>query len=174
MKDVVLVDQTDEGKSLQGPPPLSEAPDEGWKWIGWFGLLLAAVGLGDFFLTWFPLHFGAPEWEFGTVASSFSGLPLVTMGFAALLGSGVARGKVWLVWVMSAALLVFALLILALYLVFMLDVPIALRAVQGLAALGIKKAIVKTSLLGLGFSAGYFAAAIAAWRYLRLRNGVRT
>ena len=123
-------------------------------------------------LAWYPLRFGAPEWEFGTVASTFAGLPLVTLGFAGLLGSGVARGSVWLIRVVAWSLIVFTAFILVVYLVFLLDVPIALRAVQGAAALGIKKAVVKTTMLGVVFSAGYLAAAVAALRHLKTQDKV--
>ena len=172
MADKVLVNPAAAESRDKGPRRLRESPDEGWKWIGWLGLLLTVVGLGDFLLAWYPLRFGAPEWEFGTVASTFAGLPLVSLGFAGMLASGVARGKALLVRVMAWGLFVFAALILVVYVVFLLDVPIALRAVQGVAALGIKKAVVKTTMLGVVFSAGYLAAAVAALRYLKTQNRV--
>ena len=172
MTDKVLVDRSAAESREKGPRALRESPDDGWKWIGWLGLLLTVVGLGDFVLAWYPLRFGAPEWEFGTVASTFAGLPLVTLGFAGLLGSGVARGSVWLIRVVAWSLIVFTAFILVVYLVFLLDVPIALKAVQGVAALGIKKAIAKTTMLGVFFSVGYLAAAVAALRYLKTQDKV--
>ena len=150
----------------KGVQPLSEAPAEGWKWIGWLGVLLAVVGLGDFVLAWYPLRFGVAEWEFGTVASTFAGLPLVTMGFAALLASGLARGRGWLVRLMGWWLVLFGVVVLAALVVFLTDVPIALRAVTGDAALGIKKAIAKTTMLGVVFSAAYVVSGASALRYL--------
>ena len=150
----------------KGVQPLSEAPAEGWKWIGWLGVLLAVVGLGDFVLAWYPLRFGVVEWEFGTVASTFAGLPLVTMGFAALLASGLARGREWLVRLMGWWLVLFGVVVLAALVVFLTDVPIALRAVTGDAALGIKKAIAKTTMLGVVFSVAYVVSGASALRYL--------
>lgn len=157
------------GKPLQ---PLAGAPDEGWKWIGWLGLLLTVVGLGDFALAWYPVRLGAPEWEFGTVASTFAGLPLVTMGFAGLLASGLARGRAWLIRLMGWGLLAFGLVILAAYVVFLTDVPIALRSVTGDAALGIRKAIAKTTMLGLVFSLAYMVSGFAALRHMRKQERV--
>ncbi|HEX9582619.1 MAG TPA: hypothetical protein VF970_16060 [Gemmatimonadales bacterium] len=143
-------------------------PGDGWKWIGWFSLILVVVGLGDFLLTWYPTAFGNPEWEFGTVVASFSGLPLVTMGFAGLLGSAVARGIRWQVQVVGWTLVVFGGGLVLAYLTFLLDVPVALR-VGGTDApvqLGLKKAIVKTSLLAVAFAGSYIGFGVAALRHI--------
>ena len=140
---------------------------EAWRWIGWFGLVLAVVGLGDFVLTWVPLDVGSPEWEFGTIAASFSGLPLVTMGFAAMLGSALARGVRWQLMGMGLLLVGLALVLVGALVVFLLVVPVALGAVEGPARVGIVKAIVRTLFLGVVFSVGYAAAGIGALRSSR-------
>ncbi len=140
---------------------------EAWRWIGWFGLVLAATGLGDFLLTWIPADFGSPEWEFGTIAASFSGLPLVTMGFAAMLGSALARGVRWQLMGMGLLLGGLALVLVGALVVFLLVVPVALAAVEGPARVGIVKAIVRTLFLGVVLSAGYAAAGIGALRSAR-------
>jgi tellurite resistance protein TehA-like permease len=148
------------------------SPGDGWKWLGWFGLLLVAVGLGDFFLAWYPTAFGTPEWEFGTVVASFSGLPLVTMGFAGLLGSAVARGVRWQALAIAWVLVVFGVLLLLAYLMFLLDVPLALRAGGDQAAvqLGIKKAIAKTSLIALVFAGAYVGFGLRTLRHVRRKR----
>ena len=142
-------------------------PPRAWRWLGWFSLVLALAGLGDWLLAWFPMRFGSPEWEFGTVVSTLSGLPLVTMGFAGLLASAVARGIRWQVVAVAVAALLFGTWVVAAFVVFLLDVPIAMRAVQGVARLGIMKAIAKTSMLAVLFSTVYFVAAISALRFAR-------
>ena len=143
-------------------------PHQAWRWIGWLGLVLVLEGLADFVLAWFPLHLGTPEWEFATVAATFSGLPLITMGLAGLLGSGLALGTRWLIRVMAWFMMIWAVVIAAGFVVFLLDVPIALRAVEaGPAALGIKRAVAKTALLAVGFGGAYVAGAVAALRHLR-------
>lgn len=152
-------------------PPTAVAragdPTMAWRWLGWFSLVLALAGFGDWLLAWFPMRFGSPEWEFGTVVSTLSGLPLITMGFAGLLASAVARGIRWQVVAVAVVVLSFGTWVLAAFVVFLLDVPIALRAVQGVARLGIMKAIAKTSMLAVLFSTVYFVAAIGALRYAR-------
>ena len=159
----VLV-RTDQGKRPRVAPA---DPHVGWAWIGWFGLLLSVAGVFDFALGWYPLRFGIPEWEFGTVVSTFSGLPLITMGFGALLGAGLARGTRWLLWVMAILMALFAVFLLVMLLLFLTNVPMALGAVDGVALLGIKKAVTKTVVLGVLFPVGYAAGAVAAVRHVQ-------
>jgi len=162
---LVRTDQEKRTRAVRAEPLV------GWAWIGWFGCLLALAGLFDFALGWYPLRFGVPEWEFGTVVSTYSGLPLITMGFAALLGAGLARGTRWLLWVMAIGMALFAAFLLVMLLLFLTDVPLALRAVDGVALLGIKKAVVKTLVLGLLFPVAYIAGAVAAVRHVRKGKG---
>lgn len=152
---------SDAGGNARGLSPDSA---QAWRWVGWFALVLTLAGLGDWILAWIPLRLGAPEWEFGTIVSSFSGLPLVTMGFAGLLGSAVARGVRWQVRLVASVLLLWALVIIAATVIFMLDVPLALGSVEGPARLGIIKAIAKTLMLAALFGTGYLVAAIGALR----------
>jgi hypothetical protein len=138
----------DKGKGATSVVP---DPNTAWRWIGWFGLVLAIVGLWDFALAWYPTNWGAPEWEFGTVTASYSGLPLPTMGLIAMMASALARGVRWQVVLMSVGLLAFAVALLLGFLLFLTDVPVALRAVEGVPLLGIKKAVAKTTVLALAF-----------------------
>jgi magnesium-transporting ATPase (P-type) len=152
------------GGAKDRPRERASGGDRAWIWVGWFGLVLSVVGLVDFALTWMPPQLGTPEWEFGTIAASFAGLPLVTMGFAALLGSALAREVRWQLFGMSAVLLGMSLFLIAALIVFVLVVPVALAAVEGPARIGILKAIVRTAVLGLAFLAAYAAAGVGALR----------
>ncbi len=140
-----------------------------WRVIGWFGLVLAVIGLADALVNWFPLAFGSPEWEFGTISATFGSLPLVTMGLAGLLGSMLARGSRAGVLAVGLFVLVVGVVVLGLYALFLTDVPMALRATAGkLGGLPIRRGIVRTSILGVGFGVGYLAAAmmslLSLWR----------
>jgi len=148
---------------------LAPDTDQAWRWIGWYAFILTLVGLGDWFLALVPPHFGNPEWEFGTIASVLTGLPLVTMGFAGLLGAGVARGQRWLVILMSWLLLAFAVMIIGVLIVFLLDVPLALRAATPLTQSGLLKIVAKTAMVGFLFSVAYIVAAVGALRRLRAK-----
>jgi hypothetical protein len=165
-----------EGKVLvrdRGNKPTgSIAPDTrtAWKWVGWFGLMLATVGLSDFALAWYPMNWGSPEWEFATVTSSYSGLPLPTMGLIALMASAVARGVRWQVMAFSIGLIAWSLVLVLGFTLFLTTVPVALGAVQGIPLLGIKKAVVKTTILTVAFAGSYLVAGIVGIRHLRRSN----
>jgi len=164
----VLVKQ-ERKRPVRSAPPSVEAA---WAWVGWFGLVLAVVGGADFALGWYPTSFGSPEWEFATVASTFSGLPLVTIGIAGMVGAGLALGRRWLLIGLSVVLLIMAVFILAMFALFLTDVPVALRAVDGPVQVGVVKAIVKTTVIALVFGAAYAAGGIAALRRARRTEGV--
>jgi len=131
--------------------------------------VFALLGLGDIVLVWVPLHFNSWQWEFGTIAASVSALPLASVGLACLLASLLARGRPWALKTIAILAVLSALIVLACLSLFATDVPLALRAAQGPAATGIRKGIVKTLVLGIGFGALYVAAALTAWRHSRER-----
>ena len=171
MSEKKVLVREDEGGKKARTKVLAPDVETAWKWIGWTGLVLAVVGAGDIALVWYPLNFGSPEWEFATVAQSFAGLPLVSIGLMGLLGAGLALGQRWVILGMGWGLLVGALgLIVALF-VFLTDVPMALGATEGLAETGIKKAVFKTVMLGLVFAGAYAAAGVAALKYLKSNLG---
>lgn len=146
--------------------------DKAWWVIGWFGFGLAVVGLADAAVNWYPLAFSSPEWEFGTISMTFGTLPMISMGLAGLLGSVLARGSRWGVIATSGFLLLLALVVLALFVVFLSDVPLALRATarEGTKFV-IRRGIIRTGILGLGFSAGFLIAAVMSLVSLRRRVG---
>ncbi len=147
--------------------PLPGAPRAAWKAVGWFGFILAIVGFGDLALLWFPFRLGNPEWEFGTIAAALSGLPLPTMGMAAMLAAGLGLGSRWLIRATAWSLLALAILVFGAYVLFMTNVPIALRGTPPEISLGVTRAAIKTSLLGIGFPVAYAMLAIGSLRHTR-------
>ena len=137
-----------------------------WGVVGWLGVVLTVVALGDFALAFIPPHFGSPEWEFGTVASVFSGLPLLTMGLAALWLSVNQRGARWQTLAVAVLLVLLGVVLIGLLVLFLLDVPMALRASEGPVRLGVLKATAKTVLLGMVFALTYVASGVLSlmWR----------
>jgi hypothetical protein len=143
---------------------------KGRRWLAWFGVFLALEGLGEVTLTFYPRHFGSPEWEFGTIAAACSALPLLGVGMAATLAAGLGMRSRWLTRTVAVALAAWALALLLLSVLFTLDVPIAARAAHGAAALGAKKAIATTYLTGMGFATAFGLAAVGAFRTVRSRR----
>ena len=150
------------------------APKTAWRMLGQFGLLLAIIGGIDILLHWYPAHFKSPEWEFGTVATTFASLPLPTMGLVAVLASALARAVRPNLVALSAVLSALALCVAVCLLMFMLDVPLAMRAVAQAgvppeAATEMKRTVVRTLTMGVGFGIVYVYGAVVSMRFLLRR-----
>ncbi|HEX8361980.1 MAG TPA: hypothetical protein VF613_17815 [Longimicrobium sp.] len=136
----------------------------GWRALGWFGLLITLVSLADIALTFYPARFGVPEWEFGTVANAYSGLPLLATGLAGVLAGAMGQRRRWMIRLTALVLVLAALAMVAATSIFLLDVPLALRLAPAEVLVGIKKTILKTLLLGTIFPIAFLVAAVAAVR----------
>jgi hypothetical protein len=142
-----------------------------WQWLGLFSVVLFLAGLSDWVIAWIPFRLGTLEWEFGTITATLAGLPLVTIGLGGMLASALARGIKWQIVAVACTILFFALLIVAALAIFLLDVPAALRSVEGVARLGIQKAIAKNLSLGALFSVAYVMAGVGALKHALSRRG---
>ena len=159
------------------PTPISRARraakgevPQGWRYLAWVSAVLTAVGIGDIVIAYVPLRFGTIEWEFATIASTFAGLPLISMGLFGLLAAGLALPSSRLVLTAAVLMLLLAGGIIAGFVVFLTDAPIALASVPETVALGIRKAIAKTTLLAVAFALAYLVAAISALRHLNAKR----
>jgi hypothetical protein len=145
------------------------APRTAWRLLGWFGLLLAVVGFMDVALQWYPTSFKSPEWEFGTVTASFATLPLLSIGLMSMLASYLARAERGGVVAMAIVFSILLVLIVGALLLFLSDVPLALKASAQSApqvVLTMEKSIVRTSVMAIGFGTAYFVAVVVSFRYL--------
>jgi hypothetical protein len=158
-------------RDAKAPKPVTRrAPWTAWRAIGWFGLILALIGAADVAIQWYPVSFNSPEWEFGTIAVSFGSLPVLTIGLVAMLASFLARGSRAGVIAMSVVFVLLVVLVGLAYTLFLLDVPLVLKLATGPGGMAIKKAVVRTSVMGLGFGAAYVGAAGLSFNYLSRRK----
>jgi len=140
----ILINEPQRGPKRPAPTP---APDFGWTLLGVAGLAFFLAGLADISLAWIPLHVGNAEWEFGVVSRSLDSLPLPLLGISLVLAAGVARGKKFWSWAAVAVLALLALFVVIAAVLYVLDVPLALRSVQQPQVLaGLKKSIFRTGL----------------------------
>lgn len=140
----ILVRDETEGKRRSWRPP---APDFGWQLLGWVGGVLLIAGVLDIGLLYYPLMFGNPNWEFGTVGTSLNALPVPLLGLALLLGAAVARGWTLGIRIWGILAIVAAVLILAAAFFWALNLPLAFKSVQEpVARLALKKSVAKTVL----------------------------
>jgi hypothetical protein len=136
------------------------------------GLGLAAVGALDVALLFYPADWSSLNWEFGTVSGFIDGLPLMTMGFGAMVVASTSLG--WAKWrrLLSIVALLIALMVMVNVLVFALDVPAALRAVSSpVMKTVVKKAVLKTGSMGVVYVALYAALGVWTWRRLKSLKG---
>jgi len=143
------------------------------------GLALALAGGVDVALFYYPMRFGEAEWEFGIIAQTVDALPAPTMALVLLgLGFRARGGRAF--WCKALGVLagVAALTLLALLVIFALDIPVAFQALaraartaaqQGgqanpLVSSGLKRGIAKVLVLGTGYLAAYVTLAVVLWR----------
>lgn len=138
-----------------------------WRAASWFGLLILIVGAADMALVWYPLRPGNPSWEFGAVDLSFSTLPLFTIGFGTFLAATLALGRPRFAMFLAVISILVGLVCVGGYLLFLSDVPLALRNSPPQVMTGVKKAIFRNSVFGVTFATAYFAAGIAVLRHIR-------
>jgi hypothetical protein len=146
------------------------APQTAWRLVGWFGLLLAVVGFVDVALQWYPTAFRSPEWEFGTVTGSLATLPLLSIGLMSMLASYLARAERAGIVAMAVVFGILLALLIGAYLLFLSDVPLALKASSTTPVLiTMKKSIIRTSVMAVGFGTAYLVAVVVSFRYLSRR-----
>ena len=181
----VLVREPSHGKAALLPPASLHAVAPVLLAVG---IVLAIAGLVDVGLFYWPLRFGDAEWEFGTIAQTFDALPLPTLGLALVAVGLWARGG-RPAWTRAMALIFLgaAAIVLILSAIFLLDVPVALKALSRAAAAakqrgltpnpvvssGLKRGIAKASVFAVTYVAGYAAIGVSLWRGVRraLRAG---
>lgn len=164
----VLTVPRDESRSGARPG----SPSSAWRAAGWFGAALAVIGYGQVLLNFYPAAgFGSPEWEFGAMAQVLAGLPLGSMGLAALLAAALANGARRGQIALAVVLAVLGLAVLGALAVFLTVAPLALKGAPAIASDTIRQTIAKTSLMGVGFALLYLLAAAGTLRHLMRTAG---
>lgn len=138
------------GHGRAGPEPVNSS--RAWAMLGWIGLAFVVVGGSDFVLAWLPPNFGNREWEYGTVTASFNGLPILLLGLGLLITSGERMGRRWWGTLGLAGSLGLLLWVLAGFVLWALNVSLALETVPDELVLGVRRALVKTVVQSVVYS----------------------
>ena len=162
MAERVLVNEKSSGSASK--VAFEASPDRAAWLLCWIGGLLGLAGLVDVLLLWIPAHLGQPEWEFGTVSSTFDALPLATIGYGILVAAAVSKGWKRTVWVGAVAGLVLAVVLFAALVLFALDVPMAWKGVGDAYRSALGKTVLKTAFMGVLYITLY---AVTGWITLR-------
>lgn len=156
----MLVDREGQGTAS----PLT-ALEFGWTVLSGVGLVFFLVGGLDIALAWYPLGFGSPAWEFGTVTLSLNGLPTPVLGLGMGLASGVALGRRWQARITAATMIAIAVIILVLAVLWATNVPLALRSTdEPLGKLGLQRSVVKTGVQVLCYPIALIWIGVAGWK----------
>jgi hypothetical protein len=153
-------------KDLRRASPLDSS--QAWAILGWVGLTFLVVGGADFVLTWYPATFGSREWEFGTVTSSFNGLPILVLGLGLLLAAAAVLQRSWWTLLSLLAAIILLLWILAAAVLWATTVPLALASTPPELVTGIKKAIAKTTVQSVVYPV---ILAFLVWRSFAVLRG---
>jgi hypothetical protein len=138
--------------------------DAAWNVATALGAAMAVVGWTDLVLLWWQPHFGNLPWEFGTIGAHFAGMPLPTIGLALVSVGAMTRGWRRILRVLAVLSVLFALLAIVLGVLYVLDVFPAWRAVTGAGRPALVKAVVKTGVFGVVYTAMYAYFGRLLWR----------
>jgi hypothetical protein len=143
---------------------INEEPALLWTIVAVTGLAIAVVGWFDLALLWYPLRFGDPEWEFGTISAHLNGMPLGTVGLALLVAGAIGRGWRRTTRLLAIVCLLVVIGLLAISVVYLLDVPLALRAAAPQVKPILVKAMLKAGVFGATYTVLYAWLAWFLWR----------
>lgn len=148
------------------PTQLASAQLKGWAILGWLGMGYLIMSVIDLALGWYPVRFGQPEWEFGTISATIAGLAIPTLSLYLMLASAFARERANLIKGIAVAMIVIAVFLAVLFILYLTAVPLALRAVSNnpIIHLGMQKSIIKSLTLFLGYEALFILGAIKGLR----------
>jgi hypothetical protein len=145
---------------------LSSAYMDGWRLLGWLGLVFFVMSAIDILLGWYPLRIGSPEWEFGIISATMSTLSIPTLGLYLVLCSAISRERPLVAKVVGIGMIVIGVSLLGMAILYLTTVPLALKSVatNDAAAFTMKKAILKWVILFVGYETMYFMGAVTGIR----------
>ncbi len=126
-----------------------------WALLVGLGATLTVVGWTDLALLWYPLAFGSPEWEFGTISAHFQGMPVGTVGLVLLAAGAVGRRWRLGTRVLAIVFLLVTAGLLGVSMIYLLDMPVALTGVAEDLKPTLVKVMLKTSLSATAYVALY-------------------
>ncbi len=140
-------------------------PASAWYILGGLGLIFLLVAGADILLSWYPTNFGLAEWRFGTVTASLNSYPLLVLGLALMMGSGVARGSRGWTRGVAVVVLVVAVLTLAEAVLYFPTVGQAMAtAANATLKAGLRTAIIRTSIQLVAYPVVLVWLAVLSWR----------
>lgn len=165
---VIIPQESGRAATVERPTSayLSSAYMDAWRILGWLGAAFLVMSMLDVVLGWYPLRFGTPEWEFGTISGTVAALSIPTLGLYLMLCSAISRERTGVAKAVGIAMIVMAVFLVGLAILYLTTVPLALKSVRtnDMASLTLKKAILKWLILFVGYEALYIAGGLKGLR----------
>src|SRR3981081_1057891 len=165
---VILPQESGRSTTVERPATayMSSAYIEAWRMLGWLGAAFFAMSMIDVVLGWYPVRFGSPEWEFGTISATVSALAIPTLGLYLVLSSAIARERANVAKAAGFVMAALGVFLLGLAFFYLTTLPLALRAVRtnDMASLHMKKEIVKWLILFVGYESLFVVGALKGIR----------
>lgn len=138
----------------------------GWRILGMVGLGFLIMSMLDLTLGWYPIDFGSPSWEFGTISATVAALSIPVLSLFLIMASGMALDRPKVVKAVGIGMIVMALFLAGLGVLWLTNVPLALKATSAnqVVNFGVKKAIAKSLLLFTGYEILLVLGAVKALR----------
>jgi multisubunit Na+/H+ antiporter MnhC subunit len=139
------------------------------------GAAFLLVGLADLALLWWPIEFGNPAWEFGTISQTFDSLPMSGLGFG-LIVFGLTRYSNTPAVVMrglAGFTTVVTVVLLGLGAIWATSVPPVARRTPEPALDGLGMAIVKNVAEIVIYTAAFAVMTVLLWRGVKRSREVR-
>ena len=99
-----------------------------WQVLFAIGLCLMFAGAVDLGTGIYPVQFGSPEWEFGSIGNFLNRLPMFGLGLTLLLSSSLALSFARLSLLFASTLLLFSIIIFVLGVLYVTNQPLVLNA----------------------------------------------
>ena len=156
------------GVGSGGAPAERRSAGLEWGPLAGLALVFALVSLADIALAFLPTDFGNVEWEFATATQVLNNLPLAVVGVGLLGVAGVGRRTdPWVSVSVALAGFIIAVLLLVAVL-FLKNIPVALRSVTDpILQQGLKESVLRSAVQLVGYLAAL------AWMVTRLRQFAR-
>ena len=127
-----------------------ERLDGAWRLVQAIGFALLVMGAVDILLAWAPWNFGNADWEFGTASATLNSMPVPAMGVALLAAGSIARRSVLLTALAASWSVIVVLGLCAVGLLYLLDVPLAMRAAASVSAQTDMRIAIAKALMAFG------------------------
>lgn len=165
---VLLPQQSGRSATAERPSAVYSASAQliAWRILGWLGLAYFIMSFMDIALGWYPVRFGVPEWEFGTIAGTVAGLAIPTISLYLILASAIARESTKVAKAVAIVMILLAVALPILGILFLTNVPIALKATatNDVVHFGMKKALLKSLILFTGYEVLFVIGAVKGLR----------